>query len=393
MTLIITNIEKNEDEIELLGNTIKWKNHKELLLQLVKICDECLLVSPFLAKDFNKLLDGISLKGKSIELISTCAPRGDDQFSKPFSLRDFGNLVKSQTGDWPVIGLDQKLHSKVYIFRKNGTPFAGIVTSANFTESGLALNNETGVLIQEEKALLELEETSRAELDYVNLADWQLDKLCQNAEISGSVTPPSGNREIGLSTLLNNYATPSAGNRTTKLRPEANYFIKVSGVRDRPILPEQRIVIDKPQSRLTFAKEPKGLKLGDCLLEVAVGGACFLSYYACASAIWEFTAEEQNKNKDYQRWPYYVFANNLSLNYGTAWFESPIYYDQLVADFKSEHPNTAVTKAGKDHFKGAIQMGHSYVRVTKEFGDFVKARIDSYRQGISKDFALDARNM
>ena len=50
--------------------------------------------------------------------------------------------------------------------------------------------------------------------------------------------------------------------------------------------------------------------------------------------------------------------------------KAPFIMDQLVADFTREHPNTAVTKAGKDHFKGAIQMGHSYIRVTKEFGEY-----------------------
>jgi hypothetical protein len=55
-----------------------------------------------------------------------------------------------------------------------------------------------------------------------------------------------------------------------------------------------------------------------------------------------------------------------------------MYYDQIVSDFKRDNPTIAVTQAGKDHFKGAIQMGHSYVKVTKEFGEFVKSHIDNY---------------
>jgi len=377
MSYIITNAAENEAYIKYLDKKVKWTNHKELFLWLLAASDECLLVSPFLASDFEKLLSQVSLIGKSIELISTCASRGDDQLSKPYSLKSFGDLVKAQTGQWPTIGLDQKLHSKVYVFRKDGCPFAGIVTSANLTESGLARNNETGILLQSEESLVKLEDGCRSELDYVSLAEWQIEKLCQTADVVSRDFPSSGNREIGLTAMLNNYATPSAGNRSTELRSSATYFIKVSGVRDRPILPEHRTAIDEPHCKLTFAKEPKGLKLGDCLLEVAVGGACFLSYYACASSVWVFTSEEQKMDADHERWPYYIYANNLSLNYGTTWFEQPIYYDQLVKEFKRDNPTIAVTKAGKDHFKGAIQMGHSYIKVTKEFGEYVKSKIDS----------------
>ncbi|MFT6029896.1 MAG: HKD family nuclease [Oleiphilaceae bacterium] len=373
---IIDNIGKSESKIYELDVLASWSNHKDLLLTLLAACDECLLVSPFLTKDFSRLFSDVSLANKKIELISTCSARGDDQFSKPFSLRSFGEEIKKTTGKWPLIGLDQKLHSKIYIFRKNDVPFAGIVTSANLTESGLRINHETGVLIQSVETLTSLEIASRAGLDYVNLSDWQIDKLCQTAEIASSKQPPSGNREIGITSMLNNYATPSAGNRNTELRNGAEYYIKVSGVSDHPILPVNREPRDEAHGRLTFAKSPKSISLGDCLLEVAVGGACFLSYYACASAVWEFNDEEKQGNEDHQRWPYYVYANNLSLNYGSKWFEEPLMYDSIVSDFKKIHPSISVTAAGKDHFKGAIQLGHSYIQVTNEFGEYVRTIID-----------------
>jgi hypothetical protein len=50
-----------------------------------------------------------------------------------------------------------------------------------------------------------------------------------------------------------------------------------------------------------------------------------------------------------------------------------------VAQFKQSFPNVAVTRAGKDHFLGAVQMGHSYVPVTREFGEFVRKVIDEFR--------------
>ncbi|MBT41005.1 MAG: hypothetical protein CMF12_00620 [Idiomarina sp.] len=377
MSHIVNNFDEGRAAIGVFGKSYSWKSHKELFLALMEDCDECLLVSPFLASNFASLFSNISFERKKVELISTCSPRGDDQFSKPHALKKFGEVVKATKGEWPTIGLDQNLHSKVYVFRKEGSPFAGIVTSANLTDNGLARNHETGILLQSKDALVNLESTCRKHLDYVNLSEWQVDKLCQTADIMERNYTPQKDREIGLKSILNNYATPSAGNRSTALRDGTKYYIKVSGVKDRPILPAQRRPVNQPLCILTFAKAPKGISLGDCLLEVAVGGACFLSYYACASAVREFTGEEKATNSDHKRWPYYIYANNLSLNYGPTWFEKPLLYNQVVEDFKREYPSYSVTTAGGDHFKGAMQMGHSYIRVTKQFGEYVRFRIDA----------------
>ena len=93
-----------------------------------------------------------------------------------------------------------------------------------------------------------------------------------------------GDVNIGLGNILNAYVTPGAGNPDVRLAGTATYYIKVSGVTERPILPEDRQPFDEPHTTLDFAKQPNNIRLGDCLLEVAVGGKCFLPYYACASA-------------------------------------------------------------------------------------------------------------
>jgi hypothetical protein len=115
------------------------------------------------------------------------------------------------------------------------------------------------------------------------------------------------------------------------------------------------------------------------LLEIAVGGMCFLPYYACASAPFERSEKERAEDPDYRRWPYYVYANNLALHYGAVWFEAPIYYDSVISEFKRLHPDKSVTSAGGDHLIGAVQMGNSYFQVTQEFGEFVRATIDAFK--------------
>jgi hypothetical protein len=283
------------------------------------------------------------------------------------------------TGLWPTIGIDQSLHSKIYIFIVKGTPFAGVVTSANLTKRGLSKNHETGILLFEEALLIELIAVTRTSLDYVNLTEYQIKQLCTAAELVSEKLVPSKDHEIGLKNILNNYCTPSEGNRSILIRNSAEYYIKVSGVADRPILPQQKRAFDEPHTELSFAKMPNNIRLGDCLLEIAVGGMCFLNYYACASAPFERSEDEKQSDPNHKRWPYYIFANNLSLYYGKNWFKKPIYYNNLINEFKSINPNVSVTKAGKDHIIGAIEFGHSYIRVTKEFGKFVKQKIDSFK--------------
>src|SRR5690606_31962836 len=112
---------------------LKFSNHLELLRQMVDISDECLLVSPFLFDDFGELLEGLDLSAKEVELLSSFAPWGADQLTKPFRLRSFGIAIRQATGSWPAIGLTRNLHSKIYVFLQDGAPLAGVVTSANLT--------------------------------------------------------------------------------------------------------------------------------------------------------------------------------------------------------------------------------------------------------------------
>ncbi|WP_119395054.1 restriction endonuclease PLD domain-containing protein [Salinibius halmophilus] len=373
MTIIVQN---SQGEASLKGLQLQWSNHLDLVKQLLTHCDECLIVSPFLAQDSQVLLSELELTGKRFELISTCPKAGSEQFTKPQALMNFGQYIESQTGHWPVIGLDQKLHAKIYIFSKAGSDFCGIVTSANFTMNGLKHNHETGVLITDEHALQRLKESARNGQDFVNLAQWQLDKLVLVADMQEKANSHDEVGDIGLHNMLNNHCTPSEGNRSVKINAAAKYFIKVSGYKEEPILPADQRVIDEPHAMLTFAKAPKNIRQGDCLLEVAVGGQCFLSYYACASAVAEFTEEEQRTDSHKKRWPHYMYANNLSLQYGKQWFKNPLFYNDVIESFKAANPGEAVTASGGFDIKGTIQFGSSYFEVTKAFAEFVIEQIN-----------------
>lgn len=365
--------------------TIIDGSHFKVIRDLLSQADDVILVSPFLYSDFETFFSGLMLPGlKTLTIVTTCRPDKDDQLEKPFSIKSFTENLKSCSPvKWPTIHIDQKLHGKIYLFKKDGNYLCGIVTSANLTAPGLNHNHEWGILVRDVSVLSLLEHQVLSSVDYVSITEHQLNLLCVTAETfkkdpKAGAKDPVKDVDIGLGSILNNYCTPSAGNKSVTLRKKAKFFIKVSGVRDHPILPEHRTPFNEPHAVLDFAKNPKGIEIGDCLIEVAVGGKCFLSYYACASAVYERTPQEKALNPDHKRWPFYVFANNLSLAYGSTWFDAPLYYDEILKEFKAANKGLHATPSGKDDLKGPIQMGHSYFSVTEEFGKFVKHKIDEY---------------
>jgi PLD-like domain len=222
---------------------LEYTDHFSLIRGLIASCDSCLLVSPFLFREFEVLFKGVLKESCQVELITSCAPRGQDQFDKPFALRSFGRTIAAATGRWPAISINQTLHSKIYVFSRQQTPFAAVVTSANMTESGLSRNHETGVLVLNQSDLRRLMDIARGRLDYVRLTEDQIARLCTAVEAYEARYPRNVDDrdvDLGLKNILNTYTTPSAENRNVVLSPNAFYYIKVSGVKDRPILPHER---------------------------------------------------------------------------------------------------------------------------------------------------------
>ena len=125
----ITNTQRTSITLE-SGDEFEASNHLDLILQLSEVSDQVLFVSPFLYGDFEGFFGSLENKNLKMELITTCAVIGDDQYGKPFSLRSFGANAKSLTRNWPTMGIDDRLHSKVYAFFRSGEPLAAVVTSA-----------------------------------------------------------------------------------------------------------------------------------------------------------------------------------------------------------------------------------------------------------------------
>src|SRR5690606_279125 len=102
--------------------------------------------------------DEILLNIKKINLITTLVPNSLDQIKKVHSLKSLIEIPKIKSGEIECnISLNNKLHGKIYIFKMSGKYIGGLISSANFTDSGLWLNHEWGITLKGEDNLEELE--------------------------------------------------------------------------------------------------------------------------------------------------------------------------------------------------------------------------------------------
>jgi|GEM_PF-4610085 len=157
--------------------------------------------------DFKQFFINLDIKNIKFELITTCNPKGNEQLTKPFQIKNFGLTIKEHTKKWSDIHLINSLHSKIYLFYKNDSIILGIVKSANFTNNGLSHNHETGVVFEDNKILNDLEVDIRNNLDYINLSESQVDDLCREADLikKDKLSKKEEDIDINISKYLEKY--------------------------------------------------------------------------------------------------------------------------------------------------------------------------------------------
>lgn len=145
--------------MDIIDNLSEDTNHKKYILDMIGKSDEMFITSPYLMKDFNSLFDDKVLNRiKKINLITTLQPNSLDQIKKLYSLKSLIEIPRIKSGEVECkISLNNRLHGKIYIFKNSNKCLSGIITSANFTDSGLYLNHEWGITLTDEDSLSTLE--------------------------------------------------------------------------------------------------------------------------------------------------------------------------------------------------------------------------------------------
>ncbi|MFI8711990.1 restriction endonuclease PLD domain-containing protein [Brevibacillus brevis] len=331
-------------------------SHFNEIKDLVRDADEFYIISPYLMESFDVFFDEIIVPSevKRIVLISTLRDNDPDLFKKANSLYSFSVNCLTRMIAYRI-HVDNKLHGKIYIASKEGSPIRGIITSANFTDRGLNHNHEWGIQIDDttplKQIITDISKVSSHALTHEELHNIivKIDSFSQN----GVPSAPKINLEI------NSFIK----HKVVETKTDIRYFIKPVGFSDEPF--ETTRTLSSGIEVMHFSKRrPNSVRIGDMLICYGVGTTKLLGYFEVISEpyIWD----------EKSRWPWAVKAKNLSPKYSQSWMSFENTISSIQASFDSRFPVTYV--GGKT--LGALQFGADKIRLSEEFANHLLSIID-----------------
>jgi HKD family nuclease len=363
-------------DYRIIDNLSNTDNHSTRLKELFKDSDQVILVSPFLMTDFADFFGEVDLSHvKKLHLVTTICPKSFDQIKKISSLVSFIEFpdIKSRKVN-TQISLNNKLHGKIYVFKKDDNYISAIVSSANFTDSGLSRNHEWGIEISNEDEIKKLESAILDSIEFSNLSFDEIYRMHKATTDFLEKQPQTETRDIDLK-LTDLLSVPSW---SSQLSDNVEFWLKPIGVTNDPV-PENR-PFDVLDDKLHFSKlRPNGVKPNDILIAYGVGTTKVLSVYRVTSFPIRATQEEIDEDDWLGRWPWYVQAHNLTPHFGSTWARHNLWINSLKDEFLASNPDEAITAVGGQTL-GALNYGKDKLKLSLEFAKFI----------IDKVVAIDA---
>lgn len=346
------------------------ENHESNLLNYFKSSDEAIIVSPFLSKSF-KFFGFTKVKHlKKITLITTLKNDYNDQLCKINFFKNFFEFGKKELIDIEIL-IDNSLHGKIYIFKKDNKYTNGIITSANFTRNGLKINNEWGISFDNS---IEIEEITQNLISNIVLEPIT-ETILNNLEIKFASNPPPKQLIVKTVDLVESLKLKS----NPLLIPDKNtIWLKPIGSSEKFIKIDEKF--SEAKHNLYFARHPRGVKVGDILIAYAVGYKKVLSIFRVISSV-------QITSNTSDRWHYYLDCENLTRFYGNEWNKHNIHISDQKHSFVKQTKLNA-TPSGKDSY-GTLQRGGDKLKITSEFGNYLINKIVI----INKDISFNDENV
>ncbi|BFM45078.1 hypothetical protein CFS9_37190 [Flavobacterium sp. CFS9] len=257
------------------------------------------------------------------------------------------------------IFIDNFFHGKIFIGEYADNSASAIITSANFTDSGLRINNEWGILI---KDAIEIDKIKNGIIDKIKFKCFNEHKIDEClAKIMETPIPVIEKNPIKLNlSLLFEERENYLGIKTN-----ATFWLKPIGVSNDLIPLSAKF--DEVDSNLHFSKlKPNGVKEGDVLICYAVGHLNILSIYRVNS-------ELRNTGNENDRWPHYFVGENLTPNYGREWASQNVTVTNQKNYFL-ENNLLNITPSGINSF-GSLMRGADKLKLTNEFGNYLLNKI------------------
>jgi HKD family nuclease len=347
-------------------------NHYRRISDFFLESDEFTIVSPFLMENVQMFFETLNIDNiRRLNLITTLAPQSTDQIKKINALVSFIDFEPIKNGSVQCnISINNKLHGKVYFFKKNHQPIAAIISSANFTNSGLSFNHECGVIVRDEVSIRELENLLISSIEYCDISRADIYNLRDLATAFKNENPEvdiNPRLELNLANIIVKYRW------TNQLENHINYWLKPIGYTEGPVTNDR--FFDSIEEDLHFSTiRPSGVNKKDILIAYGVGAKRILSIYQSISSPQYVTDEQIEEEEWFERWPWYITGKNLTPKFGLVWSTVNVYLNTLVSEFLISNPTGVITSSGSRDL-GALSWGKDKIRLNPKFANFVINKI------------------
>lgn len=337
-------------------------NHLEEVKDLLANSNKALIASPFISlTSILKMKNWLTSGFQELTLVTTLKEKDPDQLKKVLVLEELFRLKKSRSFRLTV-RIDNQLHGKVYIGKKDVNYTGAIISSANFTENGLENNHEWGVFINDQMAISDIHQQIMNDAS-IELSEKDLAKMRQWIDDNPKEEIKSPTIDVSFIEIIARPAITDTG---------ITYWLKPLG-RDHKPVPDTAFY-GEARHMITFSKRgrPNGIKEGDVVIAYSIITMQLISVFVAGDNNDRGELVEFSVPGD-EQWPYYIWCDNETPQYGANWPKMELTLHSLREDFLRRHSQSTVLPSGNK--LKALQWGSDHVRTTPEFGEFVVARM------------------
>lgn len=336
----------------ILSNSTNTK-HSDTFFSFCQEAEEIMVASPFCFPDFKWFADRVAESGTVKNIVFVTTLKKEEVALKIDYLLSFRDEMNRIGVEWEL-RIDNHLHGKVYIFKKSGQPYAGIVTSANLTNNGLIANHEWGCVIEDVSNLVSIEKQILADAKR-QFNGAQLDRIKNKVkEKYPTGVPKPEPIEIDIDDIMYSYDLPKG----------TRIFIKPIGDTQHPIFSgdfSQRTTQHFSKTR------PAAVRIGDIMIDYAVGSTKIVGAYRIISAAVRIGDENT-------RWPWRMEAENLTPNLSNhLWEEIAMHVTREANQYYEKYKKPITNRGG--HTLGALNRGCDKVRLDDEYGSFLLGKV------------------
>lgn len=333
-------------------------NHIEEVKELLANSNKALIVSPFISLTvIDKMKNWLTSGFHELTLITMLKEKDPDQLRKVPVLIELFRLKKTR-GFHLAVKIDNQLHGKVYIGMRDENFTGAIVTSANFTDNGLENNHEWGIFFNDQKEISNIHQQIVKDAS-LELTEKALMKMKQWIDDNPKEDVKSPSIDVSFIDMIEKPIVNKAS---------LTYWLKPLG-RDHKPVPDTAFYGDA-RHLITFSKRgrPTGIKEGHVVIAYSIITMQLISVFVAGDdkdrgELTQFSIPGDEK------WPYYIWCDNETSQYGANWPKMELTLHTLREEFQRQQPASTVLPSGNK--LKALQWGSDHVKATPEFGKFV----------------------